>query len=48
MVALSGGDLHTEVIQVQSGDELEVLTQTPDSTTDWSGWPVTIPSWLTI
>ena len=28
MVALSGGDLHTEVIQVQSGDELEVLTQT--------------------
>ena len=28
MVALSSGDLHTEVAQVQSGDELEVLTQT--------------------
>ena len=28
MVALSGGDLHTEVVPVRSGDELEVLTQT--------------------
>ncbi|MDE7287132.1 MAG: HAMP domain-containing protein, partial [Lachnospiraceae bacterium] len=28
MIALSGGDLHTEVIQIRSGDELEVLTQT--------------------
>ncbi len=28
MVALSDGDLHTEVSKVQSGDELEVLTQT--------------------
>lgn len=28
MVALSDGDLHTEVLQVRSGDELEVLTQT--------------------
>lgn len=32
MVALSGGDLHTAVVQVQSGDELEVLTQTLGST----------------
>ncbi len=28
MIALSGGDLHTEVVQIRSGDELEVLTQT--------------------
>lgn len=28
MIALSDGDLHTEVLQVRSGDELEVLTQT--------------------
>lgn len=32
MVALSGGDLHTEVAQVRSGDELEVLTRTLDDT----------------
>ena len=34
MVALSGGDLHTEVIQVRSGDELEVLTQTLGTTVE--------------
>ena len=32
MVALADGDLHTEVLQVQSGDELEVLTHTLDET----------------
>lgn len=32
MVALSDGDLHTEVALVHSGDELEVLTQTLDDT----------------
>lgn len=32
MVALSDGDLHTEVGFVNSGDELEVLTKTLDST----------------
>ncbi len=34
MVALSDGDLHTEVSLVRSGDELEVLTQTLDSTVE--------------
>ena len=32
MVALSNGDLHTEVTPVYSGDELEVMTQTLDAT----------------
>jgi len=32
MVALSDGDLHTDVTLVHSGDELEVLTQTLDVT----------------
>ncbi len=32
MVALSDGDLHTEVTPVYSGDELEVMTQTLDAT----------------
>ena len=32
MVALSNGDLHTEVIPVSTGDELEVMTQTLDAT----------------
>ena len=32
MVALSDGDLHTEVLPVSSGDELEVMTQTLDDT----------------
>lgn len=32
MVALSGGDLHTEVLQARSGDELEVLTRTLEET----------------
>lgn len=32
MVALSDGDLHTDVALVHSGDELEVLTQTLDVT----------------
>ena len=32
MVALSNGDLHTEVVPVHSGDELEVMTQTLDAT----------------
>lgn len=34
MVALSDGDLHTEVSLVHSGDELEVLTQTLDNTVE--------------
>ena len=34
MVALSDGDLHTEVSLVRSGDELEILTQTLDSTVE--------------
>ncbi len=34
MVALSDGDLHTEVGLVHSGDELEVLTKTLDATVD--------------
>ena len=32
MVALSSGDLHTEVLPVHTGDELEVMTQTLDAT----------------
>ncbi len=32
MVALSDGDLHTEVLAVSTGDELEVMTQTLDTT----------------
>jgi methyl-accepting chemotaxis protein len=32
MVSLSDGDLHTEVVPAHSGDELEVLTKTLDST----------------
>ena len=32
MVALSGGDLHTAVLPVRTGDELEVMTQTLDAT----------------
>ena len=32
MVAPSDGDLHTEVLPVSSGDELEVMTQTLDDT----------------
>ena len=32
MVALSNGDLHTEVVPVRTGDELEVMTQTLDET----------------
>ncbi len=34
MVSLSGGDLHTEVAQVRSGDELEVLTRTLEETVE--------------
>ncbi len=34
MVALSGGDLHTAVLQVRSGDELEVLTHTLGDTVE--------------
>ena len=34
MVALSDGDLHTAVLQVQSKDELEVLTQTLGGTVE--------------
>ncbi len=34
MIALSDGDLHTEVVPVHSGDELEILTQTLDSTVE--------------
>ena len=32
MVALSDGDLHTEVLPVGTGDELELMTQTLDAT----------------
>ncbi len=32
MVALSNGDLHTDVLPVNTGDELEVMTQTLDAT----------------
>ena len=32
MVALSNGDLHTDVLPVDTGDELEVMTQTLDAT----------------
>ncbi|MCI8623632.1 MAG: HAMP domain-containing protein [Provencibacterium sp.] len=32
MVALSNGDLHTDVLPVGTGDELEVMTQTLDAT----------------
>ena len=32
MVALSDGDLHTEVLHVSTGDELEVMTRTLDET----------------
>lgn len=32
MVSLSDGDLHTDVIHVSSGDELEILTKTLDAT----------------
>ncbi len=32
MVALSDGDLHTEVLPVSTGDELEVMTETLDAT----------------
>ena len=32
MIALSDGDLHTEVVPVHSGDELEILTQTLSDT----------------
>ena len=34
MVALSDGDLHTEVLPVHSGDELEILTRTLDATVE--------------
>jgi len=34
MVALSDGDLHTEVERVRSKDELELLTQTLDETVE--------------
>ncbi len=34
MVALSDGDLHTEVVSVQSGDELEVLANTLNTTVE--------------
>ena len=34
MVALSGGDLHTEVVPVHSQDELEVMTQTLKTTVE--------------
>ena len=34
MVALSDGDLHTKVAHIQSGDELEVLTKTLDTTVE--------------
>lgn len=34
MVGLSGGDLHTEVIPVHSGDELEVMTETLEATVE--------------
>ena len=32
MVALSDGDLHTDVIPVDTGDELQIMTQTLDAT----------------
>lgn len=32
MVSLSDGDLHTDVIPISSGDELEILTKTLDAT----------------
>ena len=32
MVALSGGDLHTEVLRVDTGDELEIMTETLEAT----------------
>ncbi|MCI8400867.1 MAG: HAMP domain-containing protein [Lachnospiraceae bacterium] len=32
MVALSNGDLHTDVLPVDTGDELEIMTQTLDTT----------------
>lgn len=34
MLALSDGDLHTEVVQVHSGDELELLTGTLNATVE--------------
>ncbi len=34
MVALSNGDLHTEVVPIRSGDELGVMTQTLDATVE--------------
>jgi methyl-accepting chemotaxis protein len=34
MVALSDGDLHTEVTSVSSGDELQILTQTLEATVE--------------
>ncbi len=34
MVALSNGDLHTDVLPVSTGDELEVMTQTLDATVE--------------
>ena len=34
MITLSDGDLHTQVVQVRSGDELEVLTQTLEDTVE--------------
>ena len=34
MVALSDGDLHTEVVPTHSGDEVEVLTKTLDATVE--------------
>ncbi len=34
MVALSDGDLHTEVVPVRTGDELGIMTQTLDATVD--------------
>ena len=34
MVALSDGDLHTEVVRIRSGDELEVLTRTLGDTVE--------------
>ncbi len=34
MITLSDGDLHTQVVQVRSGDELEVLTQTLGDTVE--------------
>ncbi|MCI8538841.1 MAG: HAMP domain-containing protein [Oscillospiraceae bacterium] len=34
MIALSDGDLHTEVVQVRSGDELEVMTRTLGDTVE--------------